>query len=234
MDLGYWELALGKAREGREEREKGSGIIYSKYLNSESAKGYVPIPIHTCAWNCWGAGCAATSLKSGMLSHPPQHQQNASRGFQPCWIFHPPLQTGASLQRGYSLQMLAPSLEVPVLGSPAHLPLWAGKQAGCEALTLPPNFCSTSRPLPALTGRLRALHKTERVRGGGYASLEVAPAQVMRGWPGHVADPGSGRCWSRCCSHSHPKGNSGGRLLLLPSPGVWSPPASPPALQAPA
>lgn len=69
------------------------------------------------------------------------------------------------------------------------------------------------------------LHETKGVRGhvGG---------PVMRGWPGNVAHPGTGRGWSRCCLHPQPKGSSSGQPLLLHSPGVWSPPASPPTLQA--
>lgn len=57
---------------------------------------------------------------------------------------------------------------------------------------------------------------------------------VMRGWPSDIGTPGIRRCWSRCCSHPHPKGSSRVRPLLLPCPGLWAPPVSSPALQAPA
>lgn len=38
----------GEGERRREEREKGSDVIYSKYLNFENTKGYVLSPIHTC------------------------------------------------------------------------------------------------------------------------------------------------------------------------------------------
>lgn len=86
-----------------------------------------------------------------------------------------------------------------------------------------PPVSAASQLLLVFLGRLRVSHETDGAGGGGHVSLEVAPVLVTRGRPGYAAELDTGS-----------KGSSGGRAPLLSYSGVWSPPASPPAPQAPA
>lgn len=49
---------------------------------------------------------------------------------------------------------------------------------------MPPNFCSTSKPLLVSMGSLQVLYGKERVGGGGHMSLEVIA--VLRAWQEEV------------------------------------------------
>ena len=149
---------------------EGSGIIYSKYLNFESTKGYLPAPIWARTRNCQGAGWSAAPSAPAHFAHTPHSTSKTHpRAFSPAGFSTLPSRLVPFCSGNTYCKCWHRPQRCPCWGP--HCPPWAGKQEGWEAPALPPKSCSTSQPLPVFVGRLRALHETE---------LEVVATSVWR------------------------------------------------------
>lgn len=188
---GLLRTGTGEGERRKRRGGKGSGIIYSKYLNSESVKGYVPPFQYMCL------------PETARMLDAPQPPSALNSLLPPCATpakhiqgLPAPLDFPPSLPDWYQSTAGTPTATilrgVHAADPTAHLPPRAGKHGVCEALTLPPNLCSISQPLLVFLARLRVSHETEGAGGGGHMSLEVAPVLVTRGWPGDIT-----RTWHR-------------------------------------
>jgi len=78
-----------------------------------------------------------------------------------------------------------------MLGTP--LPSMGWETRGVGGTSSAPQILQHLSAAAGVRGEAEGVAR-DGVRGGGHVSLEVAPVLVMRGWPGDIADPGTGRC----------------------------------------